>query len=73
MYFHDLPSEIAGNRLLFPDIKQQLLEFVIEVVVMFGIVVVANGSQFIQKLMHIKIENPNSLHWVIMDEPSRMP
>ena len=66
MYFVNLPSEIAGNRLLFPDMKQQLLEFVIEGGISLNIVLKVNGDWLIQKFIYKQFENPTSLQMVIV-------
>ena len=63
--FSIFPSEIARNKLLFPDHKQQLLEFLIKGAVMFGVVVGVGVAYFIHKLLYIKFEILNSLQLVI--------
>ena len=47
MYFVNLPSEFAGNRLLFPDMKQQFLEFEIKGCVVFGVLFDVDRGEFV--------------------------
>ena len=56
-----MPSEIAGNESIFLAHKQQLLEFVIECDVLFGIVVAAAGDQLFQNVIFKEFQNLKSL------------
>ena len=57
MNYGHFPSEVARNKLKFPAHKQQLLEFVIEVGVLFGVIVGAYGNELVPKCNYIKFQN----------------
>ena len=59
--FWIFPSEIARNKLRFPDHKQQCLQFVIEGGAMFGVVVGVAVGYFINKCIYKEFENLNLL------------
>ena len=61
MDLQHLSSETAGNKLRFPDMKQQLLEFEIECGFAFDIVVVVNGDSLMQKFIYKQFGNIKSL------------
>ena len=60
------PSEIARNRLPFPRHIQQLLEFLIEGGVLFGVVVEVAVGQLVQKAMYKMFQILNSLYLVFV-------
>ena len=57
MYSGQFTLEIARNKLKFPAHKQQLLEFMIEAGVLFGVVVGAYGDELVPKCIYIKLQN----------------
>ena len=63
--FWIFPSEIARNKLLFSDHKQQSLEFVIEGAAMFGVVIGVAVVHFIHNGIYKEFENLNLLSLVI--------
>ena len=53
---------------MFPEMKQSLLELVIQRDGLFGVVVGVKGDYFFQKLFHKKLKNPNPLSLLIVHE-----